>query len=125
MSNPLLLDVQCNGRPWLTENQRLHWGERARRVRAWREAAFWRAKAERLPRLERALVVCELHFSTRHRRDANNWNPTSNSCLDGLVDAGVFDDDWHAIVTGPDMRIGEVVPRSAIGLRLYLRPLEG
>jgi len=56
-----------------------------------------------------------------HRRDPANWYPSFKACVDGLVDAGVLNDDDHAHVIGPDMRIGPVVPRSQ--LVLYIRQL--
>jgi len=91
--------------PWLTANQRLHWRPRAARTKTWREAAAWRARQAKMPRIDRARVVGELRFAQRRRRDPANWAPTAKACVDGLVDAGVFDDDDATRVDGPDMRI--------------------
>jgi crossover junction endodeoxyribonuclease RusA len=104
---------------WLTANQRLYWRRKAERTKAWREATAWRARHARIPRLDRALIVCELRFAVRRRRDPANWAPTAKACVDGLVDAGVFDDDDATRVQGPDMRLGDP---GVAGLRLLIYP---
>lgn len=116
------LDVPQSGMEWITANQRLHWTVRSKRTKAWREACMWSAVRAKIPHLDQAHIICELRFSTKHRRDPANWAPTAKACVDGLVDAGVFDDDSHLYVTGPDMRIGPVVPAMMRGLRLHLYP---
>lgn len=122
MSVPYTIDILASGRAWLTANQRLFWAERSRRTKAWRQAAEIQAVASKIPYIPCALIVCELRFSTSHRRDPANWAPTAKAVVDGLVDAGVFDDDNHKYVTGPDMRIGDVVPEMARGLRVHIHP---
>lgn len=119
----LRLDVD-QASAWITENQRLHWRVKALRTKAWRTATAWRARADKLPALRGADVVCELRFATRRRRDPNNWAPTAKACIDGLVDAGVFIDDDSTRVTGPDMRIGAAGAGVRPGLRLRLSPRE-
>lgn len=109
-----------SGKEWLTANQRVHWRVRAKRTRIWRDYAHLLAKSQRIPRLEKAHVVAELRFSDRRRRDPANWAPTAKALVDGLVDAGVFDDDDHTRVTGPDMRIGPVVSPAWRGIRLVI-----
>lgn len=114
----------ARGRDWLTENQRLTWPVRAERVRSWRELAGWRAKECQVPRLVCARIIVELNFSDGRRRDPSNWAPTAKACVDGLVDAGVFADDDHTRVIGPDMRMGVKVPAARRGLRLLIFPEE-
>jgi len=118
------LFVPHQGREYITANQRLFWRVKAARTKAWRQATAWYAREAKLPLIEKALVVCELRFSTLHRRDPANWAPTAKACVDGLVDAGVFEDDNHKYVTGPDMRIGPVVPVHLRGLVLHIHPME-
>lgn len=118
------LEVLAGGLQWLTANQRLHWRVRSQRTSGWRLATALHARKERLPRIGKAHIVCELRFSDRRKRDPANWAPTSKACVDGLVDAGVFDDDDHTRVVGPDMRMGPVVPQAWRGLHLLIYPLE-
>jgi crossover junction endodeoxyribonuclease RusA len=116
---PYVLDLE-QIEEWITANQRLFWRTRATRTKAWRDAAAWQARRAKLPHLDRALIVCELRFMTNRRRDPANWAPTAKAVVDGLVDAGVFDDDDASRVTGPDMRIG---PKASLpSIRLYLFP---
>jgi len=118
------LEVLAGGLGWLSENQRMHWGPRSRRIKGWRTATFARAKHVGLPRIEYARIVCELRFTDSRVRDPNNWAPTAKACVDGLVDAGVFADDDHTRVVGPDMRLGRRVAAPLRGLHLLIYPLE-
>lgn len=118
------LEVLAGTREWLTSNQRPHWATRSRRTKDWREATCLRAKEERLPKLGYARVECQLRFTDERRRDPGNWAPTAKACIDGLVDAGVFEDDDHTHVIGPDLRIGPKVPLAWRGVHLLIYPLE-
>jgi hypothetical protein len=118
------LEVLAGGLGWLTENQREHWAPRSQRTRGWRLAAFQEARKHRLPRIEYARVVCEVRFTDRRLRDPGNWSPTAKACVDGLVDAGVFDNDDSTRVIGPDMRLGPKVAQPLRGVHLLITPLE-
>ena len=74
------------------------------------------------PLFDRAHILGVLHPSTNGRRDPANWYPSFKACVDGLVDAGLFADDDHTHVLGPDMRLGAVRDRDQ--LVLVVRGLE-
>lgn len=118
------LDVVSGGLGWLSENQRLHWRVKAQRVAGWRLASYLTARMHHLPPIGRARVVCFLCFADARRRDPNNWAPTAKACVDGLVDAGVFPDDDHLHVIGPDMRLGPKVAPKFKGCQFHIYPLE-
>lgn len=91
-------------------NQRLHHLQKARLVRALREAAFLAARAANAPTLQRAHVFYTVHPDTaRRRRDPGNWAPAAKAAIDGLVDAGVLPDDNSTRLLGPDPRLGHPV----------------
>lgn len=79
--------------PYLSLNQTLHKAVKSQRIKAIRTCAEEAAVEANLPRLER--FTAELHFipKSRARRDPENWVPTSKAVVDGLVLAGVADDD--------------------------------
>lgn len=118
------LEILAGGLGWLSANQTMHWAPRAQRVRGWRLAAYQEAKKAGIPRIEYARVICELHFTDRRIRDPANWAPTAKACVDGLVDAGVFDNDDSTRVIGPDMRMGSKVRQPFRGLHILIYPLE-
>ena len=91
----------------LTSNQRLHWGERARRTRAlrWRATLAYRAAGK--PRLEVAHCVARLTYRDQRRRDDHNIMSTLKACVDGVVAAGLLPDDNHKHLVGPDIRVTE------------------
>lgn len=72
------------------------------------------------PLLERAHILGVLHPPTNGRRDPANWYPSFKAAVDGLVDAGLLEDDDHTHVLGPDMRLG---PQTKGG-RIVLHILE-
>lgn len=86
-----------------------HWGRRQTRTAALRQAAAWLAKAQRIPRLQRAHILAVYEPPDRRKRDAANYYPSVKACVDGIVtDAGVLADDDSGHLDGPDMRMGPV-----------------
>ncbi|MGW5123228.1 hypothetical protein ACWEQ7_04030 [Streptomyces sp. NPDC004069] len=65
------------------------------------------AAAQPDPLFQRAHILGVLHPASARRADPANWYPSMKAAVDGLVDAGLFDDDDHTRVVGPDMRLGE------------------
>lgn len=104
------------GQKLLNANQRLHHMAKYRITKQLRGDAFKLAKAMRIPRLERARIDCTYEPPNRRTRDAANWHDTAKPLVDGLVDAGVLDDDDHTRLDGPFMHIGNVHPRGRMVL---------
>lgn len=82
-------------RPWTANaERRWHHHERARHVREARERWRWLTTAERVPHLEAISIVAQPLSSTRRwRPDVAACFPTVKAAIDGIVDAGVIDDD--------------------------------
>lgn len=93
----------------LNANKVLHYRVKAKRVKAIRQAAAEAAREVGVPALERAHIIAQYLPADRRRRDPANWAPSAKAAVDGLVDAGVLPDDDHLHLTGPDMRLGELV----------------
>lgn len=104
----------------LNANQRPHHHLKAKLTSAIRNAAMsacsedpaMRAAlvlAADQPLLQHAYILGVLHPPSRRRADPANWYPSFKAAVDGLVDAGVLEDDDHTHVVGPDMRIGPIV----------------
>lgn len=116
--------VMPTGLKLLNSNDRLHIRVKALRTAALREAAFEAAGHANLPHLGRAHIYCHLRAGDRRRRDPGNWYPSAKACVDGLVDAGVLDDDDHTRVIGPDMRLApEMVRGGQLVITLIELPL--
>ncbi|MFE1264436.1 hypothetical protein ACFW5X_28400 [Streptomyces albogriseolus] len=111
----------------LNSNQRLHYQRRGEFNAKIREAARGAVKecpalmealaaAKPGPLFQRAHILGVLHPQKNDRRDPANWYPSFKAAVDGLVDAGVLEDDDHTRVVGPDMRLGRVVKGGQIVL---------
>ena len=111
----------------LNANQRLHHrpkGERTAEIRAAAmeavsdNPALMVALADAKPRplFQRAHILGILHPATNSRCDPANWYPSFKAAVDGIVDAGLLDDDDHTRVVGPDMRLGPKVKGGQIVL---------
>ena len=118
------VEILLGDKTWINANQRLFWRVRSVRTKEWRSETAKRAIDMHVPRMQAAYILAELRFSTNARRDAANWAPTAKACVDGLVDAGVFEDDSYRHVMGPDMRIGEKVSAERRGLHLLIFPTD-
>ncbi|HET6356059.1 hypothetical protein [Streptomyces sp.] len=117
----------------LNSNQRLHHHPKGKRTAAIRAAAHEAvtespelmaalAAAKPGPLFHRAHILGVYHPPTNGRCDPANWYPSFKAAVDGLVDAGLLDDDDHARVAGPDMRLGRKVKGGQIVL--VIRALE-
>lgn len=80
--------------PYYSGNSRMHWRKKAELIRTWRHASAMLARAMKIPHLERAVVSLDLWPHDRRRRDPDNLVPgVLKPAVDGLVDAGVVEDD--------------------------------
>lgn len=110
------LQVDVPPSEWLTANGRYHWAERARRVKALRVRANVLARQARLSRMRPPVrVIATVHTRTSGRFDPDNAAPTSKAIIDGLTDAGIWADDDHTQVIGPDHRRGPGAPTLPVG----------
>lgn len=109
------------GLPLLNSNRRTHHHVRAERTRRLRAAAMDAvannrelmaalAAAKPAALFERARIVGYYRPARAGRADPANWYPSFKAAVDGLVDAGLLDDDDHTRLIGPDMRLGGRVP---------------
>lgn len=71
----------------------MHWAQRARIVKLWREAAWALAKAEKLPEFATAEIDVYPHQRGGVLADTDAFAPVTKACLDGLRDANVLADD--------------------------------
>jgi hypothetical protein len=108
----------------LNMNDRQHWAAKARLVKAWRDAAYWAAVEQmgRTPALRRrppSIVTLAIPVKGNRRRDPGNWFATVKPCVDGLVDAGVWEDDdmAHVALAQPVLVSGGAL------IEIHLAPL--
>lgn len=116
----------------LNSNQRPHHYKRAKVTAALRAAAMEAvteqphlmaalAAAKPGPLYQRIHVLGIVHPGSRRRADPGNWYPSFKAAIDGIVDAGLIEDDDSTRLAGPDMRLGPVVKGGQI--ELHIRPI--
>lgn len=114
MTTTLTIDVPAN--EWMTANGRLHWSQRARRTKALRFRARMLARSQQVPHyVGRVRVDFEVSTRTAGRFDPGNAYPTVKAIVDGLTDAGVWDDDDSEHLEGPVPHRGPVDPALPVG----------
>ena len=107
----------------LSLNGRGHWSERNKISQEWKTAAWALARQAKIPPLGRISVVAEYQPPDRRRRDGDNFMPTVKACIDGIVDAGVIDDDASPrYVASIACRIGEPVMHGQLVLHVTEAP---
>ncbi|WP_330335613.1 hypothetical protein [Streptomyces sp. NBC_00536] len=90
------------------EVRRWHWSRERKAAAAIREATAVLARTAAIPQLTQARVLYVVRPKARTRVfDPSNWALSAKAAVDGLADAGVFEDDNASIVTGVDPRAGE------------------
>lgn len=94
---------------WLNANDRQHFMARNKDVQLWRLFAHNAIRAARPwdPFTVPVQISATVHKRRAGRWDAHNLMPTLKACIDGLVDAGLLDDDDNEHVTAVTIRAGE------------------
>jgi hypothetical protein len=110
----------------LLQNERLHWAAKAKRTKEIRRAValLARSRPYSIPHMDRITVQLEWRPRTAHRRDGDGPAPTIKAAVDGLVDAGVCDDDSTEYVTHLPLVLLPPVPREPARIWLVVRALE-
>lgn len=96
----------------LSPNARVHWAEKSRLARSYRQEGFYATRAERAAlTLENPLVALTFHPPDARHRDLDNMISAMKSALDGIADAiGVDDHKWRlSAQVGEQMPGGKVV----------------
>lgn len=98
---------------------KLHRQQWATHTRQTRETWAWLAVQARVPRLVRARIVATpLHKDCRSPQDVAACAPEAKAAVDGLVDAGVLDDDSPEFLVELAFRPPDIC--GADGLRLVI-----
>jgi crossover junction endodeoxyribonuclease RusA len=94
-TRPVEWTITDRERPWTANaERRWHYHERARRVRETRTRWTWLTLAENIPKLDRVSITAQpLARSRRWRADVAACYPSVKAAIDGIVDAGVMEDD--------------------------------
>jgi len=111
---------------WLSSNQRLHWAPKKDRTK-WIRARGFMVAIILNPKQYAGPVQITAHigYPSNAKADPNNAAPTTKALIDGLVEAGMFIDDSHEWVLGPDHRRDtEKAPRGFHTVRLEIEEVE-
>ena len=123
----------------LNANQRLHWRPKADRTATLRSIGYvgahqliWSTKdrptwvgamegTNPYPFPHKVRAVVEVLWPNARRRDADNIRPTIKALIDGMVTAGLLEDDDDQHLIGPDLRPVEerCHPDLAVTLRFH------
>lgn len=106
---------------WMSANDRMHWAAKAKRTAAVRELAAAVAVAAGVPRMMQVHVCAFVGYPSRRKADPPNAYPTVKAALDGITDAGVWeDDDSEHVVAVEFRRDPKSSPKGTHTLRLVL-----
>jgi len=118
--------LEIHGRRPTTLNQERktnNWGRRATDTRWWREQFRVAAEHAEIPQYERIHIsVVPLHKNGRSPQDTAACFPAAKAAIDGLVDAGVVEDDTPDKVVRVDFYAPLVDGND--GLRIVVRSAE-
>lgn len=101
----------------------LHWSARAAHTKQWRWDAAMIAREAKVPHFDRIRVTIEPHQLRGRLADTTGHNPSGKAALDGLIDAGVVDDDDSRHVDGPHWLPVVRSERKYDYLRVTIEPL--
>jgi crossover junction endodeoxyribonuclease RusA len=100
---------------WLNANARTDRRKQTPDRRTWRDSAHLHGKSKRINPFTKAHILATLRFTTNAHRDPHNYYPTLKACIDGFVDAGLLPDDSSEYLIGPDVRMGQPLPKKPFG----------
>ena len=111
MTQTLILDLPRS--VWMTANHRLHWRSKAERTAS--VVLLARSAALGLERVERVRLVVSVGYPPGvGRADAENAAPTIKAAIDGIVRAGVLEDDDSTHVLSVTTQRGDRSPMRGI-----------
>ena len=105
MTRILILDIPAPCE-LLSSNKHLPWQRRAALTRKWRAAGKASVPATAESFNGKVRIVAKVWKKKGGRYDVLNFWPTIKAAVDGIVDAGILEDDSYKHVIGPDMRHG-------------------
>jgi hypothetical protein len=113
-------------RPWTTNAERsMHRMKRAALVKEWRTAFYWLGTQSKAKRLNPCHIEAfPVQPDRRWMADVGACLPAVKAAVDGLVDAGVLDDDTPEHVLSIRFWPAEVVPGAKPSLRVVVTPVE-
>lgn len=100
---------------WMNLNHRTDRRAETPTRRAWRSAGQQFARAAGVKPMAKAHLVAHLHFTDKRGRDPHNYYPTLKACVDGFIDLGMLPDDSSEYLIGPDVRMGQPLPKKPYG----------
>lgn len=106
----------------LNQERSAHFAQRVRDTKWWREGFADAAVIASIPRLEACQIVVEPVLENRRWQDTGACFPSAKAAIDGLIDAGVIDDDTPDIVPAITFKRPIVGPEA--GLRLTIIALK-
>lgn len=106
----------------LNQERSAHFAVRIRDTQWWRQGFAEAAQLAKVPRMEAANIVVEPVLENRRWQDTAACFPSAKAAIDGLIDAGVIDDDTPDIV--PSITFKRPVLGPVPGLRLTIIALE-
>ena len=127
MSATVTLTFKIPHDKWLSSNQRLHWAPKKDRTKWLRNTAANRAwLSHHIDSYSTTVrITAHIGYASNAKADPNNAAPTTKALIDGLVEAGMFIDDSHEWVLGPDHRRDtEKAPRGFHTVRLEIEEVE-
>ena len=100
------------------------WRTRSTLTRAWREAAGWEARRQRIPAQPTPVrVVATIHRDDNRAYDLDGIAVTVKACIDGCRDAGVLPGDSVRHIPELVLRHGDQWADAAVVLTFH--PIEG
>ena len=118
MGDRIAISLAVMGRRPVSLNQERnkHFRARVEDTRWWREGFAWAALEAGVPKFTAAEIVVEPVLNNRKWQDTAACFPSAKAAIDGLIDAGVLEDDTPDIV--PTITFKRPVLGAQAGLRL-------
>lgn len=92
----------------LSANGRVHWRTRHRNTKQLRLLGLAHGRRDLTPTTQRVKIDVDVWKPRAGRYDPANLYPTVKALVDGITDAGIWEDDDHAHVDGPHLHHGGV-----------------
>jgi hypothetical protein len=121
---PLVLQLSVMGRRPVSLNQERskHYRARIEDTKWWRENFSWAALDAGMPHLEAAEITVQPILENRRWQDTAACFPSAKAAIDGLVDAGILDDDTPDIL--PSITFKRPILGPQPGLQLTITALK-
>lgn len=111
--------LRINGIPMsLNVYRNAHYYQLNKEKETWEKVVAVSVKEQQIKKVERCRITFEFYFKDKRKHDPDNYSASAKFLLDGMVKAGVLDDDNFSVIEELSLKQGGICKEPYILIHL-------